>query len=285
MIRRTLIAPLVALMLATACSLGSAVASADTGGDLARIAGSGQALTKAGSAKFTGTVEIGRGVTSSSSPSATVSFTGAFDFKHRNGRFTIDSSALGTAGSAAKVQFLLVNGVAYISLDSLKGLTSGSLPPSLAGKKWLKLDLKLAGASANQLNQANPSSSLDTLRGVTSDIQNLGSDTVGGAATTHFRIHIDLVKAIQSAPAAQRARVQKSIDALGGSGVLPADIWIDRQGRPRKFAVTFTAKTATTTTSASESFEFSDFGAAVNIAAPPSNQVADFTQLLGGPKA
>ncbi len=209
-----------------------------------------------------------------------MSFSGAFDVKHRNGRLTIDASALGTAGTSAKIQFLLVNSVAYFSLDSFKGLTPGTLPSSLSGKKWLKLDLKAFGASASQLNQANPSSSLDTLRGVTSDVQNLGSDTVGGASTTHYRIHIDLAKAVQNAPAAQRTQIQRSIDALGGSGILPADIWIDRQGRPRKLSLSFTAKTATTTTSASESFEFSDFGAGVSITAPPANQVADRSQLL-----
>jgi hypothetical protein len=39
MIRRTLIVPLVVLTLAAACSLSATAASADSGGDLARIAG------------------------------------------------------------------------------------------------------------------------------------------------------------------------------------------------------------------------------------------------------
>jgi hypothetical protein len=305
MIRRTLIVPLVALILAAPCSLSATAASADSGGDLARIAGAGQALTKAGSAKFSGTVEIASTSTPSAgtvnltstldrkagaplSTSGKVSLTGAFDFKHRNGRFTIDASALGSSRRLAKVQFLLVNGVAYFSLDSLKKLTTRKLPHSLAGKQWLKLDLKAFGASPSQLNQADPSSSLDALRGVTSDVQNLGTDTVGGAATTHYRIHLDLAKAVQSAPPAQRAQIQSSIDALGGSGILPADIWIDRQGRPRKISLSFTAKTETTSISGSESFEYSDFGAAVSITAPPANQVADFSQLfsqLGGSRA
>jgi hypothetical protein len=300
MIRRTLIVPLVALILAAACSL-SATASADSGGDLARIAGAGQALTKAGSAKFSGTVDIAstsapsartvnltstrdRAVGAQSSTSGKVSLTGAFDFKHRNGRFTIDASALGASKRLAKVQFLLVNGVAYFSLDSLKQLTTRKLPHSLSGKRWLRVDSKAFGASATQLNQAeNPSSSLDALRGVTSDVQNLGPATVGGAATTHYRIHLDLAKAVQSAPPAQRAQIQSSIDALGGSGILPADLWIDRQGRPRKIALSFTVKTAMTSVSGSESFEYSDFGAAVSITAPPASQVADFSQLFPPP--
>lgn len=281
MIHRVIVLLVVGL-LAAAASLSATLASADTTGDLARIAGTAQALTKAGSAKIAGTVQVGGAATAPSSTSGTEHFTGAFDFKHRTGRITIDASALGTTRSTAKIQFLLVKGVAYISLESIRRLANGQLPSTLSGKKWLRFDAKALGASGNQLSQADPSSTLGTLGGVTGDVQNLGSETVRGAATTHYRIHIDLAQAVQKAPAARRAQVQQVIQALGGSGVLPADIWIDRQDRPRKFSLDFMAKTGTTSVSASESFEFSDFGAAVSVAAPPSNQTADFSQLFGG---
>src|ERR1700674_3467668 len=97
------------------------------------------------------------------------------------------------------------------SIGSFKGLTHGRLPRALAGKQWLKLDLKTLGLDAGQLGQANPSSSLDILRGVTSDIQNLGPDTVGGVSTTHYRIQIDLAKALQNTPSSLRGVVQRGM--------------------------------------------------------------------------
>jgi hypothetical protein len=274
---RRLTVPFLALAVAGTVALGTPVAAQSTSSDLERIANSGQALIKAGSAKFTGKVDVsGAGVTSQQ---GAVSFSGAFNFKRRLGQFKIDAAALGTRGGA-KITFLLVNDVAYIRLDALKGRT-GTLPKALRGKKWLKLDLKALGAGSGTIGQTDPTSSLFALRGVTQGIQNLGTDQVGGVTTTHYRVQLDLAKALQQVPAGQRAAAQQALQALG-TGIVPADVWLDRQNRLRRFSLTLHTTTAGATATIVETFEFSAFGTPVSVSAPPSSDTVDFTQLFSG---
>ena len=239
--------------------------------DAGRVSKSGDELAKAGGAKFRGTTSSAGG-----GNGATVTFDGSIDFTSRAAEYSVDAAAIGLQGTG-KVRTLVAGGVLYLSLDAVGGVDPSS-SPDLAGKKWLKLDPKVFGGGG-QIGQSDPNGSLDALRGVKGNVKRVGSETVRGTRTTHYRVTIDADQAVNSAPEAQRDEVRNSIGTLG-SKTIPADVWIDGKGRLRKVRLHVAA--SSTTTKGSVSFEYFDLGAQVNVEAPPANEVVDFQDLLGG---
>ena len=274
MVRRSVCVSVVALALSGMLAVAAPFAAA-TGNGLDRVAQSGQALLHAGTARFAGRISI----TGSSTTSGTVGLSGAFDFTHRSGQFNINAAALGATGASGRLIIRLVGNVAYLSVGSFRHLTPGALPRQLEGKQWLRLDLSTLGATAGELQQANPASSLDFLRGATSSVENLGTERVNGVPATHYRIEVDLTQALERVPANQRSQLQATLGALGGASQFPADVWLDAKGRPVKFSFEVTGQGATPT-HISETFQYSDFGTPVRTPVPTSSQVVDFTKLL-----
>jgi hypothetical protein len=277
MLRRTVCIPMLALALTGALVIAAPLAAASgNGSDLDRIAHSSQALVRAGSARFSGRVSI----TGSPTSDGTIELSGAFDFKHRSGQFNINAAALGAGSTSGRLTLRLVQNVAYLSVGSFRHLTRGSLPPELKDKAWIEIDPGKLGASAGGLEQANPASSLDFLNGTTNSVQNLGSQQVNGAPATHYRVQIDLTKALEKVPASERSQLQATIGTLGGAGIIPADVWLDTQGRPVKFELNVTVQQGATPVHLAETFQYSHFGTPVSTPVPPKAQVVDFTALL-----
>jgi hypothetical protein len=238
--------------------------------DLARIARAGDELAKAGSAKFRGTTTADGGGAASK-----ITFEGTFDFRNRTGRYSVDAASLGLQGGG-KVRARLVGGVLYLSLDAL-GAGASRSRPQLEGKKWLKLDPAFFGQG--QIGQSDPSGSLDALRGAASDVERVGSETVRGTRTTHYRVTLDIEQAIANAPEDLRELVRGSVAALG-SGTIPADVWVDGRGRLRKTRLRVSG--LLTGAQGTVGFEYFDLGARVSVKEPASGEVVDFLEVLGG---
>jgi len=100
-----------------------------------------------------------------------------------------------------------------------------------------------------------------------------------GAPTTHYKMTIDLNKAVANAPESARAGLQEIFN-MYSSKTLPADVWIDSDGRLRKMQYTATVTTQGHTTTANTAYELYDFGTPVNATPPPANQVSDLQTLL-----
>ncbi len=260
----------VATTMLTMASTGVAAAG-NSGGDLERIAKSGEELAKSGSAKFRGTTTVAGGGDASK-----VTFDGGFDFKSGAGEYSVDVAAIGLQGSG-KVRVLLVGGVMYLSLNALDGGDPSS-SPALAGKKWLKLDPKLFGGGG-EIGQSDPKTSLDALRGVKGEVKRVGTEDVRGTRTTRYRVTIDSEQAAQNAPEDQRDAVRSSVAALGAD-TIPADVWVDGKGRLRKMRLRIAASASTA--KGTVAFEYFDLGAGVSVKEPPAGEVVDFLDVLGG---
>jgi hypothetical protein len=268
--RRGVAVGIVAMVVAT---ISGPLAAAD-GNGFDRVSHADQTLASAGSARVTARVSVS-GV--AKTPTVT-KITGVIDFTHRNVRFTLDTSALGARG----ITCLIVGGVVYVSVDFLKSLTRGKSLNVPTGTRWLKLDPGTPGAAGSgSLSPGDPTANLDFLRGVTGNVQDLGSATVGGAKTTHYEFTMDLTQAVQRAPASQRAQVQQAVNAIGGAKTIPAAMWIDAQGRMRRFSTTIDERQGSGTAHIAETVEYSSFGTPVSVSAPPASQVFDFSQFLG----
>ena len=205
----------------------------------------------------------------------TLPLDGALDFETGAFQFSYDMSGLGVPGMGnAKIDARMVDGVMYMNLGALGGTSMTH------GKSWVKIDLASLGlgkgSSGGGLGDANPGGSLDALRGA-GDVQTVGTETVRGVETTHYRATIDPQKAIDQAPERLRAQVRKGLEGNGAS--IPVDVWIDGDGQDRKISMEMTSTKAGTV---AMTMEYYDFGVAVNVNAPPADDVYDFSQLFGG---
>jgi hypothetical protein len=267
---------LLCLALAAAACGGSSTASTsgtDTSSNSAQsaVASAGSKSSGAGSAKASFKADF-TGATSGT-------MTGEGEFSQREGHLTLDMSGLGGglfAGGQAELVFSDL--VYYMKLPSGSGLP---LPP---GKEWVKLDLKKLGESTGldlgqltQLSQSDPSQALDFLQGASDDFHEVGTDDVRGAPTTHYAGTIDLAKAAENAPAAIAEQYRKLAE-LAPSSKVPMDVWVGEDGYVHKLR--FEQK-LTEGASMTMEEELYDFGANVDVSAPPEDQVVDLTQFLG----
>lgn len=132
-------------------------------------------------------------------------------------------------------------------------------------------------------NAAQPTGSLDLLEGVSDDVEEVGTEDVRGDQTTHYQGTVDAQKALDQVGGSLRESAEQGFEAAG-IDALPFEAWIDDDGRLRKFSLTMEVPASDTTgghavTSVTE-VETYDFGVAVDVEAPPADQVRDGAQLL-----
>ena len=173
----------------------------------------------------------------------------------------------------------------YVIYVRLGSLLSSQLP---GGQQWVKLDLsklgKSAGLDLSKLlsgSQMQPGDLLSLLRTDGAKIHKVGSATVDGVATTHYRVVVDTssrLKELGTSPllagvAAQMPRI-------------PEDVWVGKDGLVRRVRVSVDLPHGTTPVRTAVAMDLYDYGAQVDIAAPPAGQVFDATDLaqqgLGG---
>ncbi len=163
-------------------------------------------------------------------------------------------------------------------------IVGGSLYMQLPGTtSFYNLPLsELAGTSFGQ--STDPGSAADLLAAMGDDTKKVGSETVHGAATTHYKGVISVPKALQAAKGAlAKKAVQKLID--GGVSAIPADVFLDSQGRLRRLIEHITLTVKGTKAESTTQLDLYDFGVKVNVQKPPASQIKDGTELLKSIKA
>lgn len=222
--------------------------------------------------------------------------TGVVDPKTKKGKVSVDMSALSsmlggqlgqTGKGALRIDEVFASRVIYMKSP----FYARFLPK---GKTWLRLDLaafgKKLGINLDQLSQfsgGDPRQTLDQLRAVSGDVKKLGSATVRGAQTTHYRAKVDLNRYPKLVPPAQRSAAEQGVKRLiqlTGTSSFPVDIWIDAQKRVRRIQLAYSFRPKGQATSQkltfNETVDIYDFGVAEKIAVPPPSQTIDFTQLV-----
>jgi hypothetical protein len=168
-------------------------------------------------------------------------------------------------------------------------LLSSSLP---SAKPWIKLDLGKLGHQAGinlgsimDSSNNDPSQALSYLTGASSNVQNLGTDTVRGVQTTHYRATVDLQKVVAHAPARDRKALRQTMATLRqqlGTSTFPVDAWIDSAGRARRISEKMAMPALGAHMSMTE--DLYDFGVKVNVTPPPADQTIgylDFMRSIG----
>ncbi len=257
----------------------AATSASGTASDSQAVAAAYQKTTATGSARITTSTQVGVG-----QESLPITASGVIGFADRSAE---ETENLPAGQGAAETRF--IGGVLYERLP-------GALVSRISGgRPWISLNVGALSQQGNgtirQLltdSPSDPSTVLAYLRGADDQVTVVGPDTVDGTPTKHYTVLIDLDKSV----AGQSEQAQNAVHVLEqqlGSHTLPAQVWLDDQGRLRRFAVNATMKGAappTTSANGDISFRFtatlSDFGVPVHIAVPPADQTTDVTNLLNG---
>lgn len=166
--------------------------------------------------------------------------------------------------------------VIYMRAPTLSRL---GLPGGKAGG-WMKLDLSKLGKSAGidmskamAGSQLEPTEMLAMLKAEGAEVQKVGPATIDGVSTTHYRVKIDLAKALQS-----KGLSSPMLNGFASKMKTAKEhVWIDHNGLVRRIQFAYGLPQAGI--HMAMKMDLSDYGAHVTIAAPPSSEVFDMTQL------
>lgn len=238
-----------------------------------RVAAARQATLDAGSAEFS----LDQQITGGPGGEQTVTSTGVLAFTEQRGRVVTDVPDGGAGPQTFETIF--TDGTVFVRL-----------PDDLAPTPWIRIDLDDAEGlpGLEQLSQysSDPSQNLWLLEGVTGDIERVGEEEVRGAQATHYRLTVDLERAVAEAPEQDRGALRQQADLLGVTE-LPLDLWLDGDDRVvrQAFVVDLAnvdAGTGPIEGQAATTIEFFGFGAEVDAEPPPDDQVTGFREFLEG---
>lgn len=157
------------------------------------------------------------------------------------------------------------------------------------GADWVRLDLArtlaATGVDAKGLADVmtlDPGAQIDVLKAA-EGVEDLGSATVDGAETTHYKGRLSLSDYAESLPPERRERAEKAIEAFtaetGGEQAQPFEVWIDREDRIRRMVQTakVPGQQGVPAGEVGITMELSGFGTEVEAQAPPKADTFDAT--------
>ena len=160
------------------------------------------------------------------------------------------------------------------------------------GEPWWKIDMgrfyrEQYGASPSELSggaPSDPAAQLGYLKGVSDAVEEAGKGKVRSVPTTRYRATIDLEKAAEAEEGAAREATRKMAEQLGARE-LPVEVWLDEDGRVRRYRMTMPVAKAPQGGPSMEGRvtvvqELWDFGVPVRVEPPPPGQTEDMTDKL-----
>ena len=201
----------------------------------------------------------------------TVSGQGTFDYEAARGRIELDAASL-LAGSRLEVR--IVDSRIFVRVPAALAWTPGAKP-------WVAVgDGSLDAYGLGGLRQ-DPGQLLSLLRASSTKVAETGTAVVRGTETTRYVAQVELTRALQAnadalgLTASEREALRRAADELRGRSArqtLPVVVFVDGEGLVRRL----TLRDA----DGSVSVDFWDFGADVDVEAPPARDVSDLSGLL-----
>jgi hypothetical protein len=133
--------------------------------------------------------------------------------------------------------------------------------------------------------RCSPVALVPLLKGASSGVKEVGREQVRGVDTTRYKATIDLRKAAEQQGPQAKKQLERFLEQAQAQS-LPADVWVDDQGRLRKMRYQLKLRPKATdqqgSATVSTIMELFDFGTDANVRRPPASQVADLAELLQG---
>lgn len=196
---------------------------------------------------------------------------------------------------------ITIGEVTYTELGPHRGLPSG--------KRWLRFDAAESEAlfEESQYEQStedelgvstsiirfsgvepSPDEYLDYLRAVSGELERVGEETVRKVPTTHYRAKVDVQRSMRYDLAAEgwkEASIERYVDTLIDGDMTEFDVWVDADQIARRVVTKYISPLrdetyGDQTIAMVATTEFFDFGVAVDIDAPPEDEVMDWSTWL-----
>jgi len=281
---RVAIAVLAAIAVIAGVAIFAGAGGGGAGGPLDPVAQAAETTTHAGGAQM-----ALRGSVGVPGLAGAISFSGqgSFNFAAHEGSLTMTmagfpaSVAAKLEGGSLQMTELFKASAIYIGSP----LFAGRLP---GGARWMRLDIarvqQALGLDPSSLTSGgtNPAQYLQYLRDAGGASTVTGHELVRGVPTTRYAGSIDLLKAAEAQPGANRAQLRAAFQKLisqTGLSSLPVNVWVDSRGLVRKVSIELSVNAAGQPVKATVVTEYHDFGATPTAAAPRSSEVFDMTGL------
>ena len=153
------------------------------------------------------------------------------------------------------------------------------VPGQPAGAKpWVAFPLSAVPGASPGIGMFGPGQAtgfLDALRGVGTDIKDLGEEDVNGVHTHHYGVTVDVHDALEQVPEDQRAQAEAGLSMLGVNE-MPMEVWLSSDGLPIRTVFSFGG---TSQFNVAMQMDLTDFGVPVHVEPPPADQVQTFDNL------
>ncbi len=135
--------------------------------------------------------------------------------------------------AAAQIEMIVVPPFMYMNL--------GGLDAGMFGGDWIAIDLTQSAGADELLDGlggmgGDPFGSMQLLERADS-FEEIGTDTVRGVETTHYRLIVNPARAWEFLDEDGRAALEGSLGEFGAAPPdidIPYDVWLDEQGRARR---------------------------------------------------
>ena len=211
--------------------------------------------------------------------------TGELDPRARRGHLSFtEAGPLALGGGQGGIEQVFEGDVIYMKMPQVTQQLGGK-------KQWIKVDVQQAGralgvdpAQFGQLGGNDPRKVLDQVRAIGGEVEEVGSETVRGAKTTHYKAEVDLRKYPERLPEKDREQARVAVEKLidqTGSSTYPMDLWIDDEDLLRRVRISYEFQIPGQADDAKflMNMEFFDFGAPIDIKPPPASDVTDLAEL------
>jgi len=153
-------------------------------------------------------------------------------------------------------------------------MPSIAMPEGATGS-WVEVPVAaMPGVPSTGFPGASSDGYVEVLRGLSGDVEDLGTEEVDGVDTHHYRFDVDVEAALEQLPADERAELEGSFDQLGTT-TFPIDLWITEDGLPIRQVMELDLGALAGGTMTMQ-LDLSDFGVAVDVEPPPAEEVISF---------
>jgi hypothetical protein len=242
--------------------------SSDGGSPQEVISASASATQEAGSARI-----ASEQVTSVQGQELTTTLEGTVDLASGDSDSTLELSLPGQETQSSQL----------ITKDSIAYIESGAFPGAPTDTEWISIDFAAVGAQMGinlEAFRQNGAGQLAYLSEVT-DIEEVGTETVRDAETTHYRFVTDLAALAENGPEELRPSYEQLMQ-LTGAEEIPTQVWIDGDDLVRRIVTDFEIDQQGQQVTQQSTIEYFDFGVEVDVQSPPASDTVDITELGSG---
>jgi len=242
--------------------------ASDGGSPEGIISAAASATEEAGSARI-----ASEQVTSVQSQELTTTLEGTVDLASGDSDSTLELSIPGQETQSSQL----------ITKDSIAYIESGAFPGAPTDTEWISIDFEAVGAQMGinlEAFRQNGAGQLAYLSEVT-DVEEVGTETVRDAESTHYRFVTDLAALAENGPEELRPSYEQLMQITGAKEI-PTQVWIDGDNLVRRIVTDFEIDQQGQQVSQQSTIEYYEFGVEVDVQAPAEESTVDITELGGG---